>query len=215
VFPFARLDRPRVLAQVAVFVAAGLLGAIPASSGPADPRNSHADPVLVGTTSGAFVPGVGAMAAPGFDVEVRSVNNAPLNYRLVTLTLNSPNLAFLDLQNPGVEVDCANRTIALMTDRLGRVCFGARICGFDNAPDAITVDADGVWLRQVPARSTDLWGMDGVTDANDMRVFRERFFSAVGPFPELDLNLDDRVDAADLQVLRDEYFRHAGAAPCP
>ena len=213
-FPLARFARPRTLVP-AVLVLATLLSPVPAGSKVPDPRNSRVDPVLVGTTSGELVAGVGATSAPGFDVDVRGVNNEPLRYEVVTLTLNSPRLAFLDAQNPGVGVECANRTIALVTDLSGRVCFGPRICGFDNAPDAITVDADGVWLRQVPARSTDLWGMDGVTDINDMRVFRERFFSAAGPFPELDLNLDGRVDAADLQVIRDEYFRHAGAAPCP
>jgi hypothetical protein len=212
--PLARLIHPRALARF-LPVALAIAGALPAWGKVADPRNCTIDPVLVGTSSGAYLPGAGATAAPGFDIVAHDVNNVPIPGRVVTLTLLSPNLTFLDVQNPGVGVQCFNRSIALVTDLYGHVCFGARIAGYDNAPGAVQIDVDGVILALVPARSTDLYGMDGTTDLNDLRVFREGFFSTAGAGPELDFNLDGRVDSGDLQIFRDEFFRHASAAPCP
>jgi hypothetical protein len=211
--PLARLIRPRAFARF-LSVAVVLAGALPAWGKIADPRNSYVDPVLVGTSSGAFVAGAGPSATPGFDVIAHDATNVPIPGRVVTLTLLSPHLSFLDAQNPGVETQCFNRSISVFTDLDGHACFGARISGFDNNAGAIEIQVEGVVLAHVPARSTDLYGMDGSTDLNDLRVFRDGFFSTA-PGAELDFNLDGQVDSGDLQVFRDEFFRHASAAPCP
>ena len=48
----------------------------------ADPRNSYVDPVLVGTSSGAFVAGAGPSATPGFDVIAHDATNVPIPGRV-------------------------------------------------------------------------------------------------------------------------------------
>jgi len=172
------------------------------------------EPLLVGNSTGSLMLSAVPGDLPGYQVQLRDVNNAPLPNVAVVLDFSqAPTLRLYSSQNGGTTVNCAARTLTQITDAQGRVTFGARFGGYSNTA-IVEVDSSGTnLLRTVPARSTDLDGVGGRTDANDLNLFRSALF---GPFrPECDFTLDGAVNAADLMTFKNEIFSGVVQTYCP
>jgi len=183
-------------------------------AGVPDPRFSVIEPHLVGNSTGTLMLNGLPGDQPGFEVTLRDVNNAPIPNVAVTLDFsNAPTLHLYSSQNGGTTVNCAARTLSRMTDAQGKVAFGARFGGYSNTA-AVEVDSAGTnLLTTVPARSTDLDGAGGRTDANDLNLFRSALFGAFRP--ECDFTVDGAVNAADLVLFKNEIFSGEVQTYCP
>jgi hypothetical protein len=188
-----------------------------------DPRFSEIASVVVGSPSGAALPSCGARAgstadlAAGFRVLVRDVSNAPLYYQEVKLDFSRSAIHLLGDDRPGTTVDCTARTITRFTDRAGIALFAPRFCG--SCPgDDVLVSVDGVWLRLVPARSTDVDG-DGTTGLLDFSRVAHNFLAG-DPDPATDFDpcaagSQGRTTLSDLTLFAGELLRDARGTACP
>lgn len=156
-----------------------------------DPRFSRVSTVVTGTTSGSSLPGclegagVPSTRVDGVHVEARDVNNGPLWYEPVTLDFSRTTLRLLADDTPGTTVDCAARTITRLTGQDGLAVFRPRFCGHADGK-AVIVTVDGVWLRELEARSTDVDG-DGTTGLADFARVAANFLSgAADPATDFD-----------------------------
>jgi len=147
-----------------------------------------------------------------FVVNFRWSDGSPYMH-LAQATLRMPNSAarFYQSQDPGTTIDCTAGAISQTTDQ-GQAVFHARLGGFDNASE-LEVRVDGVLIKQIPVRSTDLDG-DGATGLADLNVFRERYLKDPRA-PETDFNADGVTSLADLDLLRAEFFSGARGTVCP
>jgi len=172
-----------------------------------DPTKSHADPVVVGNTSGADM-------GNAFHVNVRDVGNIPKVGVTVSINFYGARARPLREQEAGTTVNCAASPINMsrVTDGQGNVVFHARIAGSDGQV-LYQIRANGVLLRTDPIRSTDLDG-DGDTDLGDLNAFRAQYL--VDPRgAETDYNQDGVTDLADLQLFRAEFYRGGKGTLCP
>jgi hypothetical protein len=213
----ARLALPAVLCLTLV--------ATTAHAKPADPRFSRVSTLVLGTSSGAGLPSCmtgGWSSAPetrvdGFYVEAREVNNGPLWYEPVTLDFSRTTLRLLADDTPGTTVDCVARTITRLTGQDGIAVFQPRFCGHSAGRDVI-VSVDGVWLRELPARSTDVDG-DGTTGLLDFaRVAANVLAGSADPATDFDpcaAGSEGRTTLADLALFARELVREARGTACP
>jgi hypothetical protein len=74
------------------------------------------------------------------------------------------------------------RTISTLTNASGVVTFGARFGGFNNSP-SVRVTASGVFLANVPARSTDIAADLGFTGLTDFSLFAQGYLPCAGCDP--------------------------------
>ncbi len=199
--------------------------AVPALAKVPDPRFSRVSTVIVGTTSGASLSSCtsGGYAPPGgnrtdgFYVEVREVNNAPLWFETVTLDFSRTTLHLLADDTPGTTVDCAARTITRITGSDGVAVFRPRFCGQANGADVI-VSVDGVWLRELPARSTDVDG-DGTTGLMDFaRVAGNLLDGSADPATDFDpctAGSAGKTTLSDFALFAGELLHGARGSSCP
>jgi len=190
----------RILWLVAVVaVAAG-----PVSASPPDPLKSSCDPILVGNSSGDD-------RGNAFVVYARWPSGNPyLSPVVYSLNFVSPGAHPYASPEPGMTVDCAAGTIS-QTNSTGQAVFHARFGGFDNLY-GVQVRIDGMLLKTIPARSTDMDG-NGATDLRDVEAFRERFVHDTTA-PETDFNHDGVTNGYDFEILRAEFVRRSGSTVC-
>ena len=168
----------------------------------------------------ALVPGVqpgtgDTPASDGFSFQIRDVGNAGKAGWFAILDFSQTDLPLYADQESGTTVDCARRYIYRLTDSHGDATLHPRFGGFVNAP-LITVSASGVTLGEVPARSTDMNGLGGVTDLSDLSIFMPLYLSRSTSHPEADFNASGGpIDLADLTIMVREYESGAHSATCP
>jgi len=193
------ISRARVIAlcclALAFFVRPGT-AALP------DPAHCMVDEILVGDSNGMMI-------GSGFRVQVRDVNFAPIANSHVVLAFNGSARPYTAQVAPAFSL-CPN--IAEMTDAAGQAIFQARFGGYDNNP-SVEVRADGITLKPVVARSTDLTG-DGATGAFDFVHFRNNFLNSPSA-PETDFNHDGITDPFDFNIFRSVFLNDAPGTVCP
>jgi hypothetical protein len=215
--------RPRLVPSVVPALLVALLAATDATAKVPDPRFSEIPAVIVGSPSGAALPSCGGPfgskgeRVAGFRVLIKEVNNAPLRYEQITLDFSQTSIHLLGDDRPGTTVDCAAHTITRFTDLGGVAVFEPRFCG--SCPEAkVLVLADGVLMREIPARSTDVDG-NGTTDILDfMRVVRN--FQSGGPDPATDFDpcapgSEGRTTLIDFVLFAGEMQRGPRGTACP
>ena len=194
-----------------VTLVASTLAAGPAlSHGEPDNRFSTCDLVLVGNGSGAPIGG----APAGFDVNVRSVNNAPMPGAMVTLDFSATTIRLGSVQAPGTTIDCAARTLSRLTNAAGTVNFAARLGGFDNANAVLVIIPDGGPPLQVKARSMDIDGLDGRTGLSDLSLFSANFLNNPAA-QETDFDLNGTTGLGDHLLFAAEFLDPVAMSYCP
>ena len=185
--------------------AAILLFAEPALAAVPSPQTSQCDPVLVGNSSGVD-------RGNAFHVTVRDLANNPESGSIVSIHFAGGTTRLVWEQDAGNTVSCGFLTISRAAGGDGATAILARFGGFDNVAEA-SVTADGVILRHIAVRSTDLDG-DGATALSDLDLFRQRFLSSPAS-PETDYNQDGTTNLADFAVFRAEYLSGVHNTLCP
>ncbi len=209
-FPFAIL--PAVLAGAFARPASGDIAKVP------DPRNSVVEPVLVGNMSGQAMASRGDPAttgAPGFLVVLRDVNNSPIMGYDIDVDFSGTSVRLSATQSPGTTLDCARRVLSKTSDLDGRAvftpCFGGSADGH-----VVLVSVVGVGLAEVPARSTDLDGVDGMTGLGDLGRFSIAFTGEPGSHPEADFDASGGpIGLMDLLIFAQEFGLGVRAGYCP
>jgi hypothetical protein len=189
---------PAALAAV-ILLASSAFAKVP------DPRFSSTDRLIVGNPDGTHA----------FQVNLRDVSNAPLWYEEATLDFSGTSVRLYAAQEPGVTVDCAARTLMKVSDQTGTVVFHPRFGGSCN-PNAVVVSSRGVHLAMVPARSTDVDGLDGSTGMNDFAVFARAMLEQSTAHPELDFDGSGGAPGlADFVLFSKDLLSGAKGAYCP
>jgi len=161
---------PTVLAALT-----GLLLPAFASAKVPDPRFSTIDPILFGSPAGSRE----------YRVVVRGVSNEPISFRVVTLDFSGASLRLYTTAEEGTTLNAANKSLSRFSAPDGSAVFHPRFGGACNATDVL-VEAEGVVLRHVPARSTDIDAANGCVDIGDFGRFAEGYLKP--GHPELDFD---------------------------
>ena len=181
-----------------------------------DPANSIVEPVIVGNATGNALgaPGeIGTSAVPGYEVVVRNVINLPEPGALVVLDFSATSIRLFTVQSPGTTVDCARRVLAKATGANGLALFTPRFGGYENA-NLVRVFADGVFLANVQARSTDIDALGGRTGLGDLTLFANNFYA--NPLaPETDFDLNGTTGLGDLFIFAREFVAPGEGTYCP
>jgi len=178
------------------------VGVRPAAANLPDPGHSIVEDVIVGDSNGMQI-------GNGFRVIVLDAAGNPVVNSHVVLAFNGSAKPYTSQVPPAV-ASCPN--IFATTDASGTVVFEPRFGGFDNSP-LVEVRADGVALRIVRSRSTDLT-KDGVTAAFDFVQFRNNFLNNPTA-PETDYNEDGITGPVDFNVFRLVYLNDIPGTVCP
>jgi hypothetical protein len=174
----------------------------PAEAALPDPAHCIVENVIVGDSNGMQI-------GNGFRVMVFDAANNPVVNSHVVLAFNGSARPYTSQVPPAV-ASCPN--IFGMTDAAGTVVFAPRIGGYDNNP-LVEVRADGIFLRIVRSRSTDLTA-DGVTGAFDFVHFRNNFLNSPSA-SETDYNEDGITDPFDFNIFRMVFLNDIPGTPCP
>ncbi len=175
------------------------------AQGVPDNRFSFCDPILVGNTSGTPIGGT-PPSAPGFDVSVKDVNNAPVPGSVVKLDFSATTIRLSAVQTPGTTLDCAARTLSRVTNAAGTVIFVARLGGWVNTNAVSVIIKDGELLADVKARSTDIDGLDGRTALRDLVLFSANFLTNPAA-QETDFDLNGNTGLGDYLRFTAEFLR--------
>lgn len=210
--------------RIASLTLFGVLGFhVAGAAGVPDPPN--ADCRNVGAQSLGFVCNVGiylvgesgaGVADPlgEYCVTVRDLFNQPVANATILIDFSACGVQLCaDQRDPGVVVDCANRTVRKLTDATGAACFRvvgkSAETGCGGPPVCAEIWWDGTFLCSLAAMPFDLitqGGEDGV-NPNDLSEWLRLFFCADPP-SRINFNCSDlNVDPNDLSV-----FLHAGFA---
>ena len=187
-----------------ILVFAFLAIATAASADVPDPTQSSAEPILVGNSNGVLI-------GNGYRVAVRNVVGNPIPGSSVALIFAGAARPYSAQVAPATS-NCAVPSINKSTDAAGNVTFQPRFGGFANAP-AVQVRADGILIRTVPARSTDL-NADGATAIGDLGIFRINFIFSPGNL-ETDYNESGATEIGDLDIFRKAFLFDTPGTPCP
>ena len=182
-----------------------LLFGQPAVAAVPSPQTSQCDAVLVGNSSGLD-------RGNAFHVTVRDLANNPEGGSIVSIHFAAGTTRLVWEQDPGITVSCGFLTLSRAADSGGATAILARFGGFDNVAEA-NVTADGVVLKHIVVRSTDL-DADGTTSLSDLALFRQGFLSSHSS-PETDYNQDGTTNLADLAIFRVEYLSGVRNTVCP
>ncbi len=174
---------------------------LPAYAESPDPRYSTCDAVVVGNTSGIAIGGTPA----GFDAVIKDVTNAPRPGVIVRLDFSPTSIRLVSVQNAGITLDCAARTVSQVTNANGAVNLAVRFGGFVST-NSVYVSHDGVEFATVKARSTDLDGVDGKTGLADLALFSANVLANPAA-QETDFDLNGTTGLGDLRIFADEYLR--------
>jgi hypothetical protein len=162
-------------------------------------RSQSADPVL---------------AAPGFQVVVRTATGAPIAGMPVTLDFTGTPVKLGVTQAAGTAVSCTAHTLTATTNTDGVATFLPIIGGFVDTP-SVRVSAAGVSLRSVPARSIDIDG-SGTIALGDFALLSDALLDHPAT-PHTDFDLTGNTGLGDLAILQTELARPAtkAIAFCP
>jgi hypothetical protein len=192
------MPKPIVLAVLTAL----LVPAFAAAKVP-DPRFSSIDPILFGSPGGDRA----------YRVDVRDVSNAPISFRVVTLDFSGTSLRLYTTAEEGTTLNAANRTLSRFSGVDGSAVFHARFGGACNAADVL-VEAEGVRLGQVPARSTDIDAANGCVDLADLTRFAGAYQGAGRP--ELDFDGSGGViGLADFAIFARDLVAGVKGEYCP
>jgi hypothetical protein len=170
-----------------------------------DPSFSEVDPVVVGDAAGSSA----------FRVVFRDVSNAPLYSELATLDFSQSSVRLYAVQEPGVIVDCAARTLSRVTDHDGVAVFHPRFGGSCGSKSVQILGRGVITIAMVPARSTDMDGIDGCTGLGDFGMFAERFLSSL-PHPEADFdNSGGPLGLGDFSIFSRDLLSGVKGSYCP
>lgn len=209
------------------FVAAATLLALTLAPGASDAKTpdgrfSTFPEVLVGTPAGSLLPSCGAPEGQlpertaAFRIVLHDISNAPLWFVPVTLDLSQTPCRLYADDRPGTTVNCAARTIVRLTDSHGVVEFAPRFSG-GCAEALVMVSANGVPLRAIPARSTDLDG-DAQTGLGDFWSVARNFLNG-GHDSATDFDpcagAAGTTSLADFAVFNGVMLRGGSGAACP
>lgn len=179
------------------------------------------DHVVVVGSDGSSADPFGALS-----VVIRDLNNTPQpNAPVVVSFANCPYVELCpDQLDPGVMVNCADRTLRAMTDAQGVARFS--VVGAAS-PAACTSDLlsrveffwDNAYLGAPRVAVLDLNGSPGLT-GDDLAVFLGSFLGCNAYSPHLDYNGNGAMDGNDLSVWLGAFFggrstAGCSAAPCP
>ena len=208
----------------ALTVAAGLaLVATTATAGVPDPAQSSADDVIVSNVSGNPLKPGGAFGTAatgiGYTVVVNDVNGSPIAGVTVTINFStgSGSTGLAAIANAmtthiaPTTVDCGTGTISKVTDGSGTAIFTALAGGAENTA-SVEVRADGILLKTILARSTDV-NADGETGLADLNTFRLNFFGNPAAL-ETDFDLGGATGLGDLNLFRIEFFEPSNLTAC-
>jgi hypothetical protein len=165
---------PRI--AFAALVAALFLPAVASAKVP-DPRFSTVDPILYGSPSGDRA----------YKVVIRDVGYAPIQGRVVILDFSGSSLRLYTTPEAGTTINAANKTIARFSGPDGSAVFHPRFGGACNTAD-VMVQAEGVVLTFVPARSTDIDAAHGCVDLQDFVRFAGPYLASDAAHAELDFD---------------------------
>jgi hypothetical protein len=192
------------LALVVIPVALAVLSS-PALAKFPDPAFSHVDPVVVGDAAGSCA----------FRVVFRDVTNAPLYSELATLDFSRTSVRLYAVQEPGVTIDCAARTLSKVTDHDGVAVFHPRFGGSCGA-NSVEISGRGVVAAVVPARSTDMDGTDGCTGLGDFGLFAPLFLYSSTSHPEADFdNSGGAIGLGDFSIFSRDLLSGCKGTYCP
>ena len=213
------MDRTRTAAGLPLLVLATLtvpvLHAMPAlAEGVPDPRFSFCDPVVVANSSGTPIGGT-PPSAPGFDVTVKDVNNAPMPGSIVKIDYSATTFRLSSVQTPGTTLDCAARRVSRVTNIAGVANFAVRGGGWANSNTVSVLIKDETEIILVKARSTDLDGLDGRTALGDLALFSANFLTNQAA-QETDFDVNGTTGLGDFTILIAEFLRFEPAQTyCP
>jgi hypothetical protein len=194
------------------FAIALLLGAVVATFPPVSDAKIPAQSLCT-------LPTLAVGSASGHAGEVRAtlrdVANNPLYGTQFGLDFSATELRLFAVEDDGVTVNCAARTISAFTDPNGEVVIHPRFAGAASA-SGVRMFGDGVNLGTIAARSTDLDGLGGGTGLADFAEFTAGF-GAVAPRAELnfDGSSSDVPDLSDFAIFARELAEAANTAYCP
>lgn len=196
----------RTRLAVALVVVSSILGVSTVrAAGIPSPPNSSVEPILVGDSNGGLI-------GDGFRVAVRDAANVPVGGSTVDLLFAGATRPYTVQVAPAGSLCPAAPGIRKIADAAGNVMFQARFGGFANAM-AIQVRADGVLLRNVFARSTDI-NVDGATAVGDFNLFRVNFLFNPAAM-ETDYNEDGITAVGDFDIFRKVFLNDVPGTPCP
>ena len=207
------------LVRKALTIAAGLaVVASVASAGVPSPQQSLVEPVIVGNATGmplGIGGSIGTQAVPGFEVLVRDVNSAPLQNKNVVVDYSATTIKLHNSQSDGSTLNCAAKTVSKITPANGTVIFATKFGGFSNTNN-VEVSADGVVLRLVKARSTDIDAVGATTGLPDFALFATAYLAVV-PAQQVNFNLSpsDTPDLSDFAIFSVQYLTAVVGAYCP
>ncbi len=155
-------------------------------------KNVNGMPVMIGTSFGDIT----YLSKPFVVTVVKG--GKPAAGHTITLDFSTaPTIKLMNTQLTGT-VDCAKKTLSLVTDSNGVASFQPLFGGYSTTP-LVTIKDDQGELGKVAATSTDLSG-SFFTDALDLSLMISKVNSGTNPF-EGDLNLDGIVNSSDLSLL--------------
>jgi hypothetical protein len=192
-----------------------LVRAAVATAGIPSPPNCTVDHVIIGSygpqgaTSGDGP--CSATALPGFDVYVRDFNNVPVAGSVVSIVFAGTGTSVRPYLNqwpqPGVSVVCMNHQLNVTTDVNGHARFVPRFGRYGEGP-AVPVYADGVFLRNIEARSAD-YNCDGQVNVADLGTFSGDYLDPVGFRRRSDFDDCPGMTIADLSFFAAQYLASA------
>lgn len=184
-----------------------------------DPPLSIVERRVVGCPAGDPLPAcpVLPLSEPGFSVQVRDVNNAPVPGVIVVMRFLDPAIRMFVDDRPGTVTNCADHSFRRPTDGNGWVMFAPRIGGSSSFA-SVEIAVQGVLLANVPVLSTDLDG-DGLTGLADFAQVASHFLSHS---PDRSTDFDGCVDPvegattlADFAIFVSQFAKPPPDAFCP
>jgi len=208
-----RLATPRIGTSLVVIL---LLRAAVAAAALPSPPNCTVDHVIIGSYSpDGATSGVGPCAPSalaGFDVYVRDFNNLPIAGSVVSIVFAGTGTSVRPYLNqwpqPGVSVNCAQHQLNVTTDVNGHARFVPRFGRYGESP-VVPVYADGVFLRNIEARSAD-YDCDGRVSVADLGVFSGDYLDPVGVHRRSDFDDCPGMTIADLSFFAQQYLASLG-----
>lgn len=190
------------LALLAAFVV--LAPAMASAQNPQpSPNTSTFDPVIVGTSNGLLI-------GDGYHATIRSMNGTPLGGVSVSVNFQQGVFPYQQQLSP-TTVDCLSLILFQTTDSKGEIFINPKLGGYQNGA-VMAVKANGVFMRQIAGRSTDL-DASGVTDILDFNHFRQNYVAAPSA-AETDYDETGATDIGDFNIFRQAYLSGAAGVVC-
>lgn len=204
-----RLATPRIGISLVVIL---ILRSAVANAALPSPANCTVDHVIIGSfgpngaTSGMAPCAPNAL--PGFDVFVRDASNTPIAGSVVSIVFAGTGTAVRPYLNqwpqPGVSVNCMQHQLNVTTDANGHARFVPRFGRYGESA-VVPVYADGVFLRNIEARSAD-YNCDGQVNVTDLGVFAGDYLDPAGGHPRSDFDDCPGMTIADLSFFAQQYL---------